>query len=275
VGLARASSKSSSLFELIGDRDTSELHEDWDEIDDNVSPHALSVSEEDDDDDENSQPYFGTGYKLRRSTVINFDDHQPLIVTAAANRISTTAVCSLPGSYNPIMDSDNENHGDDWHQAGENADARDLAGIGAHGRLDVTVGEPRKENESTQNQYISYLVTTDVSSEQSLYRMTFTDALSRPTLSHSNPPTSPLVVASPISSFFTRLFAANIHNAQSLLYQTSTRWNTYAETDLDKTLPPNVPTLLHVSARVSHYTLSCVVLSFSSSSWRATTGMPL
>ncbi|KAL1311744.1 hypothetical protein AAFC00_001836 [Neodothiora populina] len=48
----------------------------------------------------------------------------------------------------------------EWQQAGENADAQDLAGPGAHGKLECTVTKPQKENEGTQNQYISYLVTT-------------------------------------------------------------------------------------------------------------------
>ncbi|KAF2723237.1 hypothetical protein K431DRAFT_220336 [Polychaeton citri CBS 116435] len=49
----------------------------------------------------------------------------------------------------------------DWQQAGDNADAQDLAGPGRYGRLNCTVGFPRKEGEGTQNAYVSYLVTTD------------------------------------------------------------------------------------------------------------------
>lgn len=56
-----------------------------------------------------------------------------------------------------------ESGDEEWQQAGKNADAQDLAGPGAYGHLDCTVGKPQKENEGTQNQYISYLVTTDVS----------------------------------------------------------------------------------------------------------------
>jgi len=156
----RASSKSSSLFELIDDRDTSELHEDWDDLNKADISDAVTLSE---GDRATSQAYFGSEYKPKRSIPRKVNNNQPLIVQPAAQRISTAAGYWLPGSYSPTMDSDNENHGEDWQQAGENADARDLAGIGVHGRLDVTVGEPRKENEGTQNQYISYLVTTDVS----------------------------------------------------------------------------------------------------------------
>ena len=46
-------------------------------------------------------------------------------------------------------------------QAGDNADAVDLAGIG-DGRLDCRVDSPMKENEGTKDVYVSYLVTTDV-----------------------------------------------------------------------------------------------------------------
>lgn len=47
-------------------------------------------------------------------------------------------------------------------QAGRNADAVDLAGIG-EGRLDCTVDAPQKENDGTKDAYVSYLVTTHVS----------------------------------------------------------------------------------------------------------------
>ena len=48
-------------------------------------------------------------------------------------------------------------------QAGHNADAVDLAGIG-EGRLDCTVDKPQKENDGTKDAYVSYLVTTHVRS---------------------------------------------------------------------------------------------------------------
>jgi len=47
------------------------------------------------------------------------------------------------------------------NQAGSQADAVDLAGIG-EGRLDCTVDTPHKENEGTKDAYVSYLVTTKV-----------------------------------------------------------------------------------------------------------------
>lgn len=59
-------------------------------------------------------------------------------------------------------DTDSESQ-PSWQQAGQNADAQDLAGPGAYGKLVCTVNKPQKENEGTQNQFITYLVTTDVS----------------------------------------------------------------------------------------------------------------
>ena len=47
------------------------------------------------------------------------------------------------------------------NQAGPQADAVDLAGIG-DGRLDCTVDTPLKENDGTKDAYVSYLVTTRV-----------------------------------------------------------------------------------------------------------------
>lgn len=62
----------------------------------------------------------------------------------------------------------NDYNSPDWQQAGHNADALDLAGPGARGRLECSVGKPQKEGEGTQNPYISYLVSTEVSIEQYL-----------------------------------------------------------------------------------------------------------
>ena len=47
-------------------------------------------------------------------------------------------------------------------QAGNDADAVDLAGIGADGSLECTVDTPLKENDGTKDAYVSYLVTTHV-----------------------------------------------------------------------------------------------------------------
>ena len=59
--------------------------------------------------------------------------------------------------------SSSNDHGDsDWQQAGHDADQQDLAGPGVYGTLECTVDTPHKENEGTQNAYVSYLVTTNV-----------------------------------------------------------------------------------------------------------------
>lgn len=47
-------------------------------------------------------------------------------------------------------------------QAGSNADATDLAGVG-DGVLECFVGTPIKENDGTKDVFVSYLVTTHVS----------------------------------------------------------------------------------------------------------------
>ena len=49
------------------------------------------------------------------------------------------------------------------HQAGSQADAVDLAGVG-EATLDLKVDSPLKENDGTKDAYISYLVTTHVRS---------------------------------------------------------------------------------------------------------------
>ena len=54
-------------------------------------------------------------------------------------------------------------------QAGDNADAVDLAGIG-DGRLDCRVGSPMKENDGTKDAYVSYLVTTDARPSSSHFK---------------------------------------------------------------------------------------------------------
>lgn len=46
-------------------------------------------------------------------------------------------------------------------QAGTNADAVDLAGVGS-GTMVTSVSDPQTENELTKDAFVSYLVTTDV-----------------------------------------------------------------------------------------------------------------
>ena len=74
----------------------------------------------------------------------------------------TTAVTSEPGE--PVYGtnaSGKRKARDSVNQAGPQADAVDLAGIG-DGRLDCTVDTPLKENDGTKDAYGSYLVTTRV-----------------------------------------------------------------------------------------------------------------
>lgn len=52
--------------------------------------------------------------------------------------------------------------GGDGPQAGDNADALDLAGIGIDGILDCTVDSPLKENDGSKDAYVSYKITTHV-----------------------------------------------------------------------------------------------------------------
>ncbi len=52
-------------------------------------------------------------------------------------------------------------------QAGQNADAVDLAGVG-EGKLECTVDSPQKENDGTKDAYVSYLITVHVCSTMNL-----------------------------------------------------------------------------------------------------------
>lgn len=59
--------------------------------------------------------------------------------------------------------TDHRNHtGLDGPQAGDNADALDLAGIGIEGTLECVVDSPLKENDGTKDAYVSYKITTHV-----------------------------------------------------------------------------------------------------------------
>ncbi len=74
----------------------------------------------------------------------------------------TTAVASEPGD--PVYGANSSGKrkaGQSSSQAGPQADAVDLAGIG-DGRIDCIVDTPLKENGGTKDAYISYLVTTKV-----------------------------------------------------------------------------------------------------------------
>ncbi|KAI6875858.1 hypothetical protein KC323_g322 [Hortaea werneckii] len=143
------------------------------------------------------------------------------------------------------MEADSSNNYDDpnWEQAGAHADPQDLAGPGAHGRLECHVSKPQKEGEGTQNAYVS-------------------------------PHIPRYDGASRISCSCIRRWHESIRNVLSRLYQTSTTWHTFAVTDLDPTLP--IEELFPCSASLSdlHYILSYGELQYSHCSWKVAIGMP-
>lgn len=81
---------------------------------------------------------------------------------AALRQLRIAALHGLKGAGDMEADDSNDYNSPEWQQAGRNADEVDLAGPGAHGRVECTVTKPQKEGEGTQNAYISYLVTTEV-----------------------------------------------------------------------------------------------------------------
>ena len=79
------------------------------------------------------------------------DSEPPRPINAAHNDLDG-------GSSRPSV---NGRRSSSTQQAGRNADAVDLGGIG-EGRLDCTVDKPMKESDGTKDAYVSYLVTTNV-----------------------------------------------------------------------------------------------------------------
>jgi len=74
----------------------------------------------------------------------------------------TSVMSSVGGSNGGSGSSSTENHQQHSSgQAGPNADALDLAGVG-RGVLETHVSDPQTEAEGTKDAYVSYLVTTDV-----------------------------------------------------------------------------------------------------------------
>lgn len=70
-------------------------------------------------------------------------------------------VTEAPSGEEDKSDPTSNRHGSGG-QLGHNADAMDLAGVG-EGVLECTVTMPIKENDGTKDAYVSYLVTTNVS----------------------------------------------------------------------------------------------------------------
>ena len=110
----------------------------------------------------------------------------------------------------------------------------------SEGRLETFVGSPQKEHAGTQNQYVSYQVTTKVGARTLPRSHTaqheYLHTSYSPTFSPSRSPSSPSAAASQTSSSYGNSSAKNIRNAPSHPFPTSTRWNTYAETALVRTL---------------------------------------
>ena len=126
----------------------------------------------------------------------------------------------------PRMEGGNDYDQPEWRQAGPNADAQDLAGPGEHGMLQCTVTQPQKEAEGTQNAYVSYLVTTDVSTAPAAYvKPPLTST--RPTSNPSKPRTRPSAADSPISFSSSRRSSRNTRNAPSRLCPRSRTCHTF------------------------------------------------
>lgn len=81
--------------------------------------------------------------------------------SSETSRPNTSGSVQSPSSKHSGTDP-RRRTGHEQPQAGQDADAVDLAGIGEYGRLDCTVGTPLKENDGTKDAYVSYLVTTQV-----------------------------------------------------------------------------------------------------------------
>ena len=136
------------------------------------------------------------------------------------------------------------------NQAGEQADAVDLAGIG-EARLDLKVDSPLKENDGTKDAYVSYLVTTNVRPVfvKAVLSGVYSNApladygFDRPTSSHFPNLQAKYADASPILSFYTSNCLANTHNAPCHRCLTNTRWSTSGATALAPTSPNDEPIL--------------------------------
>lgn len=161
----RSSSVSSSLYELIGTESESSFDSDqeWESI----SRDDCSQLDGAKNETLGAQISSGTGKrKGKQARKAKRGDRS--IEAGSRESAGTEAVTSGIGRHNLKMDSGDDYNGDDWQQAGANAEAVDVAGPGLHGRLECTVTKPQKENEGTQNQFISYLVTSEVGDAEAL-----------------------------------------------------------------------------------------------------------
>lgn len=108
-------------------------------------------------------------------------------------------------------------------QAGEDADAVDLAGIG-DGVLDCTVDTPLKENDGTKDAYVSYLISTHVCDFAGMYEqwLTLTRLISNP----FRKPAFPFVGDLQTSFSFEAPYTENIQHALYHLCLRRTTWHT-------------------------------------------------
>jgi len=220
----RTSSQSSSLIVVGSREDDHFIEEDWDSLEENDIAQAQHQSEQ----SSFSAAYFGSEHNPESHQAAN-EDRKPAGFGEPRDRSHFATARPVKRNKPVNMESEGEYHDDNWQQAGEHADAQDLAGPGLHGRVECTVTDARKENEGTQNQYISYLVTTNVSTARTLVNLRRLTSL-RPTSNRFSPPTSLAVDASQTLFSSTRPSVASIRNAPSRQYRTSTRWSTFEET---------------------------------------------
>lgn len=131
--------------------------------------------------------------------------------------------------------------------------ANSMAEDFSEGRLETLVGSPQKELSGTQNQYVSYLITTKVGPQhdskglQASARLACLHSRYSPIISPSRNPSSPCAAASQTSSSCGNNFAKNTHNALFHHCPINTRWSMCAETVSAQTLPRGART---------HYTAS-------------------
>ena len=149
-------------------------------------------------------------------------------------------------------------------QAGRNADAVDLGGIG-DGRLDCTVDTPQRESGGTKDAYVSYLVTTHVRINRAWSGSTIYSVLHYPpvNLCFSRRISSPFknlssrsVAASQTLSFSIKHSQTNTPNAPSPPSLTNTNLNTSAATASVPTSPPAAHTPSTASSNASPSILS-------------------
>lgn len=118
-------------------------------------------------------------------------------------------------------------------QAGENADAVDLAGIGPEGILECTVDTPLKENDGTKDAYVSYLISTHVGCQPSPHTSLM---LCRPTSRPFREPNSPYVDVSQTSSTYAMPYIETFQPAPYLHFRRRTTWHMFEEIDSATTL---------------------------------------